>query len=427
MLADNYLLSKEQTEQFKAFSDNLAIAIGDALEQKLSESDMNDSIKNVDETILKIHNYLSNELGNTIGNAISKQIEEQLLPVFEKLNTAIDKLNNSGMDAISKGFQDSAGKELQGLSTTLQDMTNNLNIALEKMEETSSSVNKDLGESISNVIAELNNNMVQMQQQFEAREQTLKEVSDEVANKLTTDISTIMSRLDQGVVQVTEQTKELSNTLSNTSVQANENIASVFTNTEEQLTRLMDDYTQKNAMINTQMFEFIKNIQTELSEQQAMLGKLNSQVSTIVERAGNVADKFADVAQPVNDTVNALNSSIKGTLETARYYNDQMVQGIGDMKAVVRDNTRNIGELSTNLEKAKQGFIVATKGYENANNELEQILETISNNLLEYNDAMRGNYEKSLKTYSDSVAEACQKLYSVVNELVETLDEYNNK
>lgn len=422
-LADNYLLAKEQTEQFKSFSDNLAIAIGDALEQKLSESDMNDSLKNVENTIVQIYDFLSNELANTI----NKQFEAQMLPVFERLTYAVEKLNNSGMDAIAKGFEDSAGKELRELSITLQNMTSSLFDVMEKMEQTSSNVNKELGESISKVIDELNTNMTQMQSQFEAREQNIKEVSDEVTNKLTTELESLMNRLDEGLSQVTEQTKGLSETLTDTSVKANEEIANVFATAGEKLTKLLDEYTQKNTALNVKLFTYIDDIQNGLGEQQVMLSKLNNQVNYIVEKAGDVADKFADAAHPVNNAVDVLNSSLKENIEATKIYNNQIIQGITDIKEVVRDNTNNIEELTSNFDKAKQGLLIATKGYENANNELEQILETISNNLLEYNDAMRGNYEKSLKTYSDSVAEACQKLYSVVNELVETLDEYNNK
>lgn len=422
-LADNYLLAKEQTEQFKSFSDNLAIAIGDALEQKLSESDMNDSLKNVENTIVQIYDFLSNELANTI----NKQFEAQMLPVFERLTYAVEKLNNSGMDAIAKGFEDSAGKELRGLSITLQNMTSSLFDAMEKMEQTSSNVNKELGESISKVIDELNTNMTQMQSQFEAREQNIKEVSDEVTNKLTIELESLMNRLDEGLSQVTEQTKGLSETLTDTSVKANEEIANVFATAGEKLTKLLDEYTQKNTALNVKLFTYIDDIQNGLGEQQVMLSKLNNQVNYIVEKAGDVADKFADAAHPVNNAVDVLNSSLKENIEATKIYNNQIIQGITDIKEVVRDNTNNIEELTSNFDKAKQGLLIATKGYENANNELEQILETINNNLLEYNEAMRGNYEKSLKTYSDSVAEACQKLYSVVNELVETLDEYNNK
>lgn len=422
-LADNYLLAKEQTEQFKSFSDNLAIAIGDALEQKLSESDMNESLKNVENTIVKIHDFLSNELANTI----NKQFEAQMLPVFERLTYAVEKLNNSGMDAIAKGFEESAGKELRGLSTTLQNMTSSLYDAMDKMEQTSSNVNKELGESINNVIAELNSNMAQMQSQFEAREQNIKEVSDEVTNKLTTELESLMNRLDEGLSQVTEQTKGLSETLTDTSVKANEEIANVFATAGEKLTTLLDEYTQKNTVLNVKLFTYIDDIQKGLGEQQTMLGKLNNQVNYIVEKAGDVADKFADAAHPVNEAVDVLNSSLKENIEATKIYNDQIIQGISDIKEIVRDNTNNIEELTSNFDKAKQGLLIATKGYENANSELERIMETIGNNLMEYNDKMRGNYEKSLKAYSDSVAAACQQLYSVVDELVEALDEYNNK
>ena len=422
-LADNYLLAKEQTDQFKSFSDNLAIAIGDALEQKLSESDMNDSLKNIENTILGIHTFLSNELANTI----NKQFEAQLLPVFERLTYAVEKLNNSSVDAISKGFEESAGKELRSLSTTLQSMTVSLYDVMEKMEQTSSNVNKELGESISNVIAELNNNMAQMQSQNEAREQNIKEVSDEVTSKLTKDIESLMNRLDEGLSQVTEHTQGLSATLADTSVRANEEIANVFATAGDKLTTLLDDYTQKNTALNVKLFTYIDDIQKGLGEQQVMLSKLNNQVNYVVEKAGDVADKFADAAHPVNDAVNVLNSSLKENIEATKNYNEQIIQGISDIKAVVHDNTNNIEELTANFDKARQGLLIATKGYENANNELERIMETIGNSLMEYNDKMRGNYEKSLKAYSDSVAAACQQLYSVVDELVEALDEYNNK
>ena len=151
----SYANSLEQATQFKAFSTNLAVSIGNALEEKLSSSSFADNIKNMDSTLAQVNSFMSEELPSVISDAIGEQIKENLVPVFVSLQNAIETLSSSGQSAIADGIKSGASKELTAFADTLQQMNTNLQAVMAQMQETSGSVNSDLTSAINRVVDRL--------------------------------------------------------------------------------------------------------------------------------------------------------------------------------------------------------------------------------------------------------------------------------
>ena len=193
----SYANSLEQATQFKAFSTNLAVSIGNALEEKLSSSSFADNIKNMDSTLAQVNSFMSEELPSVISDAIGEQIKENLVPVFVSLQNAIETLSSSGQSAIADGIKSGASKELTAFADTLQQMNTNLQAVMAQMQETSGSVNSDLTSAINRVVDRL-----------ESQGENLQGVGNQVAKDLQDTVAALvneMGKQQSGMINTSEK------------------------------------------------------------------------------------------------------------------------------------------------------------------------------------------------------------------------------
>lgn len=484
LLAMSYANSLEQATQFKSFSTNLAVSIGNALEQKLSSSSFAENIKNMDATLGQVSNFMSEELSGVISNAIGEQIKENLVPVFDSLQNAIETLSSSGQSAIADGIKSGASKELTAFADTLQQMNTNLQAVMAQMQETSGSVNSDLTSAINRVVERLESQGENLQgvgnqvakdlqdtvavlvneigKQQSGMINTSEKINDDLkasiatmvesiqisissmveetkkqqgnmqnsANNITTNleakVSAMLAGFEKQIAAIEQQTHNQSNTLSETSTQLSNSFAGSMNSIKMDIKGIMDDYSAKNRAANEETLTFIRQVKAGLSEQQAVLAKITTQVDMLMTRAANTADKFTQAAGPINDAGKELGKHMDAVLTATNNYNQVVKQCVSELHATAQQNTSNMRDISQEIARVKETLAQTSNQYSGVNNELNKILGTVSDNLTKYNQSVRQQYIDSLNEYSDRLARAYGQLARLIEELQEAIDDFKN-
>ena len=484
LLAMSYAQSIEQSNQFKSFSDKLAVSIGDALEQKLSSSSFAENIKNMDNTLGQVNNFMSEELPSVISDAIGEQIKENLVPVFVSLQNAIETLSSSGQSAIADGIKSGASKELTAFADTLQQMNTNLQAVMAQMQETSGSVNSDLTSAINRVVDRLESqgenlqgvgNQVakdlqdtvaalvnEMGKQQSGMINTSEKINDDLkasisamvesiqisiaskveetkkqqgnmqnsANSITSNleakVTAMLTGFEKQLAAIEQQTHNQSNALSETSTQLSNSFAGSMNSVKMDIKGIMDDYAAKNKAENEETINFIRQVKAGLAEQQSVLAKITSQVDMLMTRAANTADKFTQAAGPINDAGKELGKHMDAVLNATNNYNQVVKQCVTELHATAQQNTSNMRDISQEIARVKETLAQTSNQYSGVNNELNKILGTVSDNLTKYNQSVRQQYIDSLNAYSDKLASAYGQLARLIEELQEAIDDFKN-
>ena len=484
LLAMSYAQSIEQSNQFKSFSDKLAVSIGDALEQKLSSSSFAENIKNMDSTLAQVNSFMSEELPGVISDAIGEQIKENLVPVFVSLQNAIETLSSSGQSAIADGIKSGASKELTAFADTLQQMNTNLQAVMSQMQETSGSVNSDLTSAINRVVDRLESqgenlqgvgNQVakdlqdtvaalvnEMGKQQSGMINTSEKINDDLkasistmvesiqisiasmveetkkqqgnmqnsANSITSNleakVSAMLAGFEKQLAAIEQQTHNQSNTLSETSTQLSNSFAGSMNSVKMDIKGIMDDYAAKNKAENEETINFIRQVKAGLAEQQSLLAKITTQVDMLMTRAANTADKFTQAAGPINDAGKELGKHMDAVLNATNNYNQVVKQCVSELHATAQQNKSNMRDISQEIARVKETLAQTSNQYSGVNNELNKILGTVSDNLMKYNQSVRQQYIDSLNAYSDKLASAYGQLARLIEELQEAIDDFKN-
>lgn len=484
LLAMSYANSLEQATQFKSFSTNLAVSIGNALEQKLSSSSFAENIKNMDATLGQVSNFMSEELSGVISNAVGEQIKENLVPVFVSLQNAIETLSSSGQNAIADGIKSGASKELTAFAETLQQMNTNLQAVMAQMQETSGSVNSDLTSAINRVVARLESqgenlqgvgNQVAMElkdtvaalvneigkqqsgmintsekinddlkasiatmvdniqvsiatmvEETKKQQSNMQNSADNITSNLETKVSAMLGGFEKQIAAIEQQTHDQSNALSETSTQLSNSFAGSMNSIKMDIKGIMDDYSAKNRAANEETLTFIRQVKVGLSEQQAVLAKITTQVDMLMTRAANTADKFTQAAGPINDAGKELGKHMDAVLTATNNYNQVVKQCVSELHATAQQNTSNMRDISQEIARVKETLAQTSNQYSGVNNELNKILGTVSDNLTKYNQSVRQQYIDSLNAYSDRLARAYGQLARLIEELQEAIDDFKN-
>lgn len=481
LLADSYANSVEQSTQFKAFSTNLAISIGDALEQKLSTSSFADNIKNMDNTLSEVSNFMSQELPNVISNAIGEQIKENLVPVFVNLQNAIEVLSTSGQSAIADGIKGGASKELTAFADTLQQMNTNLQSAMRQMQETSGSVNNDLTAAITRVVDRLESqgetlqgvgnqvaqdlkdsvevlvneigkqqsgmintsekinddlkasiatmlesiqtSVASMAEETQKQQNSMQSSADNITSNLGTKLTEMLSGFERQIAAIEQQTYNQNAALSETSNAVNNSFANSMNSVKMDIRDIMDQYAAKNKVENEETLTFIRQLKAGIAEQQAVLSKITTQVDVLMVRAANTADKFTQAAVPLNDASKQLSKQMDTVLTATNNYNQTVKQSVSELYTTARNNVDSVRNISQEISRAKEMLLQAANQYSGVNSELEKILNTVNDNLINYNQSIRKQYSDSLNEYASKLSVAYGNLATLIDELQDVIDD----
>ena len=223
-LADTLIQNKQQTEALQNLSSELAIALGDQLEQKLSPS------------------------FDRLVKDLAKIMQENLAPTLQGVKESLDNLNNGGVKAIGEGINDGVGNELKGFANTLIDLQNSMQKSFAATQQTGASAN----EKLSNMVDELTEKIAQgssdalkaQNEQIEKMAEKMQEVTDNMS-KAAVAGGGELSRVIAEVTSVMKGSIDSAAEKQNATLTATcEQIRSVLADVNENLVKTTNDTTK---------------------------------------------------------------------------------------------------------------------------------------------------------------------------------------
>lgn len=362
---------QEQTTQLKSFNTSLAISIGDALEQKLAQSDFAADIREINSSMQEINNILKKDLPEIIGQTI----EEKMVPIFTDISIALTNLSNSGIDGIQKSMENSAGKELTAFAQSLQEMSNNMQQAISEMKTTSSTVNKELTDAVEHIV----------------------------------------TKLDEQLEKATQHSVNQSAELERKAAAINENMSII----EEKVAGLLSEQSKANQDFNEQIKDVFTKAQNNLQVQYSGMEKMQNILNYLLDKANETAEKFQEAAVPVAASSKILANNLNTALDMQKQTNNNVEK----LQNISVQTGQNIQLLSSEIKNAQATLSVAAKEYYNVNSELEKILTTMNTHIGKQNEQLLNSYRVSLNNYSQKLSEAYSNLATIVGALNEILED----
>lgn len=333
-LADTLIQNKQQTEALQNLSSELAIALGDQLEQKLSPS------------------------FDRLVKDLAKIMQENLAPTLQGVKESLDNLNNGGVKAIGEGINDGVGNELKGFANTLIDLQNSMQKSFADTQQTGASAN----EKLSNMVDELTEKIAQgssdalkaQNEQIEKMAEKMQEVTDNMS-KAAVAGGGELSRVIAEVTSVMKGSIDSAAEKQNATLTATcEQIRSVLADVNENLVKTTNDTTkaqqtqveaavlQMNSIMN-KMNEAAESSNTEITKAIAEVSLLlkDTLSSTAVKQKETLEETCEQIKNALNDVNENLKKATDRMVEASATANAALINTVDTVKSRAED-TANI-------------------------------------------------------------------------------------
>ena len=402
-LADTLIQNKHQTESLQNLSSELAIALGDQLEQKLSPS------------------------FDRLVKDLAKIMQENLAPTLQGVKESLDNLNNGGVKAIGEGINDGVGNELKGFANTLIDLQNSMQKSFAATQQTGASAN----EKLSNMVDELTEKIAQgssdalkaQNEQIEKMAEQMQEVTDKMS-KAAVAGGGELSRAIAEVTSVMKGTMDSAAEKQNATLTATcEQIRSVLADVNENLVKTTNDTTkaqqtqveaavlQMNSIMN-KMNEAAESSNTEITKAIAEVSLLLK--DTLSSTAVKQKETLEETCEQIKNALNDVNENLKKAT-------DKMVEASATANAALIntvDTVKNRAEDTANIYVQSAGK--QAEAMDSASVAMRQNLSATVDKLQELLD---GHDHAMTKAYNefDTIT---QKASTIVNEASESAEKF---
>lgn len=402
-LADTLIQNKQQTEALQNLSSELAIALGDQLEQKLSPS------------------------FDRLVKDLAKIMQENLAPTLQGVKESLDNLNNGGVKAIGEGINDGVGNELKGFANTLIDLQNSMQKSFAATQQTGASAN----EKLSNMVDELTEKIAQgssdalkaQNEQIEKMAEKMQEVTDNMS-KAAVAGGGELSRVIAEVTSVMKGSIDSAAEKQNATLTATcEQIRSVLADVNENLVKTTNDTTkaqqtqveaavlQMNSIMN-KMNEAAESSNTEITKAIAEVSLLLK--DTLSSTAVKQKETLEETCEQIKNALNDVNENLKKAT-------DKMVEASATANAALIntvDTVKNRAEDTANIYVQSAGK--QAEAMDSASVAMRQNLSATVDKLQELLD---GHDHAMTKAYNefDTIT---QKASTIVNEASESAEKF---
>ena len=343
-LMETNKLVREQLDQFKQFNNDLAMKVGNKI---------NEVLEPLVETL--------NRAGTDIGNEVGTKIEEALKPLVETLNRAgkdMGEQNAKVTDEIATMLSASMGdltQRLEGVSKNLEGFSKTIENALGGFDRELSEAMRGLSASMRELIAKMSNEIGE----------TLDEVTRQIKD-LMSGMRDTMGDIDQTLREnaekegrmATQGMKEASERFKNTMRFAASTISGQFKESVQSLLESMDalsgkmasldqsltDIPNKLSSVNEVLGESAKSMtqtQGAMSEAQDALSETARSIRQTIESATALARQHADMASNASESTQAAMDGINGAVpalrETVNNFSDRIAARLDKLDGAEKD------------------------------------------------------------------------------------------
>lgn len=438
ILCDTYQKAEEQAVQFNEFSSQLAISIGDALANKLEDSELATDMKDVKSSLENIENIMANDLGRIIGQAIADNFSNKFEATFEALNESISKLGTTGLDAVRDTIEQGTSAQIDAFSKNLSATSSVLEAASTRLVETSSSVNSALIASINDVIGRLEQSATQSANQLDEQRKSMVSASETMSTEINKALASLIQQASENRLEMKashdEMNANIQRSFANTSESINALFSESITNTVENISNEMQkildasDVSQHKMQATTEQIN--KNMQLSVD---TAIKKLNDVLAVMATNVEVQQNKLAESNKATNDSIQTAMENMKTQVETMiRAHNFNIEEAQKKIISFINDAKSGLAENQQALEKMSGTItVLIDKAYDTAKafDTAAEPIKGIADKVQEHTDkmiALNEAYDEKIHNGISALAEAVEVNREGYTELQDNLTEVLN-
>ena len=438
ILCDTYQKAEEQAVQFNEFSSQLAISIGDALANKLEDSELATDMKDVKSSLENIETIMANDLGRIIGQAIADNFSNKFEATFEALNESISKLGTTGLDAVRDTIEQGTSAQIDAFSKNLSATSSVLEAASARLVATSSSVNSALIASINDVIGRLEQSTTQSANQLDEQRKSMVSASETMSTEINKALASLIQQASENRLEMKashdEMNANIQRSFANTSESINALFSKSITNTVENISNEMQkildasDVSQHKMQATTEQI----NKDMQLSVDTA-IKKLNDVLTVMATNVEVQQNRLAESNKATNDSIQTAMENMKLQVETMiRAHNFNIEEAQKKIISFINDAKSGLAENQQALEKMSGTItVLIDKAYDTAKafDTAAEPIKGIADKMQEHTDkmiALNEAYDEKIHNGISALAEAVEVNREGYTELQDNLTEVLN-
>lgn len=372
-LADTLIQNKQQTEALQNLSSELAIALGDQLEQKLSPS------------------------FDRLVKDLAKIMQENLAPTLQGVKESLDNLNNGGVKAIGEGINDGVGNELKGFANTLIDLQNSMQKSFAATQQTGASANEKLS------------NMV-----------------DELTEKIAQGSSDALKAQNEQIEKMAEKMQEVTDNMSKAAVAGGGELSRVIAEVTSLMKGSIDSAAEKQNATLTATCEQIRSVLADVNENLVKTTNdttkaQQTQVEAAVLQMNSIMNKMNEAAESSNTEIT------KAISEVSLLLKDTLSSTAVKQKETLEETCEQIknalNDVNENLKKATDKMVEASV---TANAALINTVDTVKNRAEDTANIYVQSAGKQAEAMDSAAVAMRQNLSATVDKLQELLDVHDH-
>jgi ABC-type transporter Mla subunit MlaD len=326
--------SKSQTLALNSFSTDLAVSLGDVLNEQVSRP-LNETLRHIQSALEKLNENQSKAADETIERLISE---------------------------FSQSISGAAGKEMEAFAGTMQSLSSDLREQMSAMNDNHQSMQQHTQETIGDLSKAFTDGSNQMRE----------EISAGVANM---------------VVGVTQSVGEMTTMLKEATQESAENMRRIATEFDSSITKLRDSTSDIAAITsnNKALAEEIRGLVNSLAE-------VHQRIAEVVEPIADLAEDLNACGTALNSGISTLTESAKSNQQSVEQLRQMQQEIRGYWESYQQRFIEVDTTLGKTLESLNQGyatFAESTTVYlRGLDNNAAQIVEKLSGAVRELADVV---------------------------------------
>lgn len=292
------------------------------------------------------------ELAMKVGDALDNSLEKTLKPVMEKLLESITLLNTSGIEAVGKTIAANAGTEMKAFAQTLEKMQQTLENLVSNSKSVNDEINRKMIEAVTKMTEALDASGNNISEKVTAASEKMKDNLDkhekamlfafENVEKMVNDARELVKQAGDSAEKFSASVTPVQKAVEAINVQLKQAIDAnnQFANTATTTAKLMEDATTKNQNAVERIEDSVTKMQDAWSVYEKSIKGLSDELDTTFQHLhSNLVDYNKVTSSGLEKKLDTFDKTVNSVLQSINGQNEEIADAIDDLqKAVIMLN-----------------------------------------------------------------------------------------
>lgn len=421
-----FKIALESEQQTRAMN-----SLAETLTQKISEN-FNPILSTMNNNLEQMPHHISKAIGDTL-SAPLEQLKNSAQNAAESQSNSLESIVNTFIDKLDS----TAGDQAQGIQTMMSETTRQLTDLLKGIRDVTLSQNvmqkereEKMQELFHRAMTSFETQMQQVQEVFGSVSQEASSSMKEMYSQQQKVLSDERASIVEHGQSISTQMQSLITSIAEQSGNRDEKLQEMMKMIQEQHTSLFTQNREFASELENSMAQIMNNIVNKVTEVQTMINTTASKL----ENVPSMLDSFessSDNLRGFGDTAKEASLALNGAVEELRNVQSSINEQLGHVK----DHTQSLKEISSSTQTVSQSSEETAKELQNVykklitenTDNLDQLGESMSKWLSEYDLQVHSTMQDSLSKVQSSLATFAQTLTSSMGALEDAIENINTK